>query len=630
MKKITLLIITLIFSFSIYSQTSIITENFEGTNPPTDWSTTSNGDGWLFGVCGGPYWIPPSHTNYAYVNDADAGQSNDASTDYLITPELDLSSYSAVIFKCEVFHDGYSPQGASPIATIEASTDGGNNWNVVDTIQYEADWHSVVVSLSDYVGQSSVKVAIRFNDLGVWTSGMAVDDIEIYEPSPYDVGMISINNQDFIQNGNVNLLGTIKNFGSVEVNNLDISWSIDNGTTVNTDNLTGLSIAAAQTYDFTHSIPIDMSTTQNYNVKVWVSNPNGNSDGNNINDTITKSLVSISQVPQKVVVGEEGTGTWCGWCPGGTVSLKNLKHYYPDSWIGISIHHDDPMVETEYDNTLYPGKLTGLPGGLIDRKNHCEELGVTEFEAGYQERVVKTTPVAVNISNIDWNNSTRELSFDIEATFYTNIDGDFRINAVVTEDEVTGTDNNWDQHNYYHNVEDLIDWEGINWKNLPDPVPAANMVYNDVARKIFGGWSGTAGSIPSSVVDGTVYSHSYSYVFPDTMDENHFNIIGMVIDQNSEEIINAKLTPLIISSVQTKYPYKNVMIFPNPSKGLINIVNARNSKIEIFNINGQKIKEITNYSNFETIDLSNNISGIYIVKIINNESIITKKININR
>jgi len=282
------------------------------------------------------------------------------------------------------------------------------------------------------------------------------------------------------------------------------------------------------------------------------------------------------------------------------------------------------------DYNLYPGKLTGLPSGLIDRQNNFEELGISDFEAVYNERAALITPVAVEIQNINWNNTTQEVTFDVAATFYTNMSAGFRIGAVIKEDHVTGTGGFWDQHNYYSGISSniLIDWEGINYNELSDPIPAADMEYNDVARKIYGGWEGTSGSIPSSVVDGTTYTHTYTYSVPDSVDVNNLTIVGMVINQSTSEIMNAKESDVILSAEQIQSVDNNIFIYPNPTSSLINVVNADNSTIEIYNINGQKIIEISNSSHLEKIDLSNYISGIYFVKVVSDKGVITKKINI--
>ncbi|RKX18640.1 MAG: hypothetical protein DRP35_08945, partial [Candidatus Zixiibacteriota bacterium] len=339
-------------SLLVFSQTDILTEDFEGTSgttPPTGWTRTSNGVGWKFGNnLSSSYWSIPSHTVYAASNDDDAGSSNDGSVDYLITPALDLSSYSAILLDFAEFLDGSYGQSAS----VEVSTNGGTTWTNILDVSAETNWTTITVSLSAYAGQSNVMVGFHANDNGQWASGWAIDDVHIYEPAPYDAAMVSINTAPYVAAGNVNLEGTLQNMGSQVLTSVDIIWTADGGITTHTYNLTGINVAAAETYNFTHSIPADMAITQGYNITMWVENPCGNTDSENSNDTVSKNIFSLSQIPKKFVVGEETGGTWCGWCPRGLVALKDMAHYYPDSWIGISIHNGDPMVCTTYDNAM--------------------------------------------------------------------------------------------------------------------------------------------------------------------------------------------------------------------------------------------------------------------------------------
>ena len=79
------------------------------------------------------------------------------------------------------------------------------------------------------------------------------------------------------------------------------------------------------------------------------------------------------------------------------------------------------------------------------------------------------------------------------------------------------------------------------------------------------------------------------------------------------------------------FEWKNVSIYPNPSKGIftLNLGNKTPSAIEIYDVLGKKIntKTAVQIQNSETnIDLSNVQSGIYFVKIIADDQTIVKRI----
>ena len=52
-------------------------------------------------------------------------------------------------------------------------------------------------------------------------------------------------------------------------------------------------------------------------------------------------LVQRQSAFNRKVVMEEGTGTWCGYCPEGMATILRMKEKYPDNFIAVAIHDDD-------------------------------------------------------------------------------------------------------------------------------------------------------------------------------------------------------------------------------------------------------------------------------------------------
>lgn len=75
---------------------------------------------------------------------------------------------------------------------------------------------------------------------------------------------------------------------------------------------------------------------------------------------------------------------------------------------------------------------------------------------------------------------------------------------------------------------------------------------------------------------------------------------------------------------------EDVVIYPNPAKNVLNIVNAENASIEVFNILGQAIYNKSNIDLNEQVNVSNLTSGAYFVKITDGTSVKTDKFIINR
>lgn len=69
------------------------------------------------------------------------------------------------------------------------------------------------------------------------------------------------------------------------------------------------------------------------------------------------------------MLAEEATGTWCTWCPRGAVFMAKMKEDYPDDFIGIAVHNQDPMTLTSYNTGLtnLPG-FSGFPSVVVRRQ----------------------------------------------------------------------------------------------------------------------------------------------------------------------------------------------------------------------------------------------------------------------
>ncbi len=614
-----------------------INEDFNN-GMPANWTTQSpdGGSGWTtvdVGTSPVPGWQGGTVTDHtgattgavAFCTWNTGGSS--ANDQWLISPQVAITNGDALNFWLQRNPDAYADN-----VDILLSTTGNNTSDFTVTLAQltfgaddgQADWTEYNYDLSAYDGQN-VYIAFREHVADNQNDGSAIflDDVTIGQPEPWDAAITSLTIAPYVTLGNVDVTGVIKNIGVNTITSLDLTWT--DGTNQHTETLSGLSIATGQTYEFTASEQLNVTNAVPYNISAWVTLAN---DADVHNDTATTVVTAVSELVTKKVVGEEAGGTWCGWCVRGIVALKDLAHNYPDTWIGIAVHNGDPMVVNEYDGNMNVG---GYPSGYVDRADG--EVDPGNFEDVYLQRKDMVPPVKIEVVNEAWDAATSTMSFDVKATFVTQLNGNFRLNAVITEDNVTGTGSDWNQANYYSSQSydiDLTDWEGINYKNLPNPIPAADMVYNEVARAILGGFTGVDGSVPASVNDGDVATYSFSYTVPSGQKPEDMHLIGMIIDQNTGEIVNADMIESPVTTGVTKVENTSINIYPNPSTGLVNIKGADNSRIEVLNSVGQLVLTVSNASNMETVNLSNFDNGTYIIRITTNEQVSVKKINIQK
>ncbi len=443
-----------------------------------------------------------------------------------------------------------------------------------------------------------------------------------------DVGMLSINMEGTIEAGTIAIEGTLMNLGTNVLSSVEVNWQVDGGTTY-TETLTGLDLATGENYNFTHA---DAWTATNgaHNLSVWVSNMNGiGTDELPVNDNIDKAIMVINEIFPRTVVYEEGTGTWCGWCVRGLVGLKDMAHYHDDgSWIGIGVHNGDPMVDAAYNSAL---GISSFPSGKINRKSSSVDPGLSTLESAYSSERAITPLAKIDITDKSWNTSTREITVEVTTNFALDMaSADYNAALIIVEDGVTGTASGYAQANYYaSNGIDMIDWEGINWRYLGNPIPAADMVYNHVGRSLVGGWAGVAGSIPASVAYGTGYTYTFTHTLPANQNEDEIELVAIVLDNQTGQIENATSIRMDQSIGIDEHNHEiSFNIFPNPSNGILNITTDRKIDISIHDILGKFVYS-NSIENSKTMDLSHLNSGVYIITVTDGKNQSSQKLVIS-
>jgi len=449
-----------------------------------------------------------------------------------------------------------------------------------------------------------------------------------YSPVDDDIAMVSINMDDVITPGNIDVVGTIRNMSNQKtLTSFDIVYTINGGTASTVYSVSGQSIAPGGTYDFTHDVQWNASAGAQM-VEVTISNPNGITDENPTDNVMSKQILVADELFTKNVVYEEGTGTWCGWCVRGLVGLNTMAHNINDgTWIGIGVHNGDPMAVPAYNNAI-GGYISGYPSGVMDRVANPIDPGLASLQTAYGVHKVIPTIAKINITAETYDDATRAWTIDVATTFGVNIsNADFNTALIIVENGVTGTGPGWEQHNYYAGGGngDMIDYDGTNYANLPSTVPAADMVYNHVGRQLVDGFTGSANSVPTNITSGTANSFSYSGTLDADWDKNEISFVALIINNSTNEIVNATEVRLGHVGINTANK-TNYSIFPNPTTGLVTIIGTDNSQIIVYNMIGDIVYQNNNADKNTTIDLSSFSAGNYIVKIINDTEVSTQKI----
>lgn len=264
--------------------------------------------------------------------------------------------------------------------------------------------------------------------------------------------------------------------------------------------------------------------------------------------------------PRRIVM-EEATGTWCGWCPSGMMTIEQMKKKYPDNFIAIAIHNDYEMqVGNSYNPFL--DMVESYPSAYINRKDWIDPWPF-DIEDMKDKGEAKVTTQARCLS-------AKEVEVESETVFgFSDSEtAEYRLAYVVTEDNVGP----YMQYNAYSNPtaednpDDPMNW----WVHQDSPV---TMTFNDVAREIFD-YNGVEGLLPRVVTEGETYKTKYTLTVPDNVkDLSNVRIVTLILDTRTGEILNADLCS--ISDI--------------PDTSISNITTDDNKRHDIFNSLGMKV-----------------------------------------
>ena len=620
---------------------SIYSQDFEAsTSIPAGWSQTTNATdgGFKFNVntiIQSTYFPIPAHTKFAGTNDDACNCTKNA--DRLATPVLNLSTAGNVFVSFDLFYAAGCYQGPCETLTLDVSTDGGTTYSVFQTLAAATTWQTRVFNMSTYAGQSNVKLRFNYNDGGGWLFGACIDNLNVYSPSNYDLSTLTMNTPFYVQTSSSNTItGTLVNQGVTTTTSMRMNYSINNGAPVST-NLSSLSIAALATYNYSCGTPWVPSTAGTYTVRVWADNINGsNVDQSHANDTATKIVTVVNSFPPHRVVVEEGTGTWCGWCPRGAVFMEDLAINHPGTAIGIAVHNADPMTVTVYDAGI-SGMIGGYPSIVVDRMDVDDPSNV---EAQFQAHTGNFGFATLSMPS-SFNTTSRVLTGSASITMATGLTGSYRLAMVTTQDAVTGTTSTYNQTNYYSSTSQNLPLVGAghNWQTEPNPVPAANMTYDHVARSISGGFTGQSGSLPGTLVDGNTYTYTFTYTVPAAYNIANMHAYLLLIDQTTGYILNGNEGSITVGINENHPNIADVTVYPNPMNSSstigISLTSSQDVAVSVFNMLGENVATINagNLSagahdiNFDSSKLN---SGVYFVKVTAGTSSVSKKIVVEK
>lgn len=601
---------TLLNGWTTIEDTLTNSENYSGLNNSWEVVKLTNGGHAAISVS----WTEP--------------QGNDCDR-WLITPSIAIPEAGYSLMADIMGYETRFPEKVS----IKVSTTGTAKTDfteildvVMDGTTYGAGWNSILANLDSYAGQNIYIAFVNHGD-GYYT---LLDDVQVKVVPPNNISAVSASAPTWTtQNAYIPVSLTIRNEGTAPLTSFDLSYTVNSG---DEQNLSVTNINVAPFTNYTYSFQTSSEGLGGNVVDIIVRNPNGDSEA--ILEDTTTSCSTLVYDPANTlnhnVVLEHFTTGRCPNCPAAHNYLEQLYSTRHDNVIWIAHHvgyYTDNMTITESNQMLRffnDGGSTYAPAIMLDRNQDYateEDPGPVFFPSSdytaqsFDKAMSDPALVSVNISDVNYNPQSRELSLKVSGSFALDLTSAFdspRLTVYLMQDSIVANQSG----------------------------ASASYIHNHVIRACVTDVWGDATAITNTTA-GATYEKTFTYTLPANMRADHTWAAAFVSNYDANNvndchIHNGAKTGFLM---QEKDPTSgiagveasiNVVTYPNPATEMA-FVTAEGTirSYEMVDALGRKVMSQENVNaDILELDVNSLSAGVYFISVTTDNGVATQRLTV--
>ncbi len=427
----------------------------------------------------------------------------------------------------------------------------------------------------------------------------------------YDAALASVAPMRVAVGQNFNEAGTFVNLGTKPISNILFEYTNPDG--------------SQHTYELTSEEPFGYMSTVSFAVPmagnnvsssvecpVEISRLDGKSDMYPSDNILNASIISMSaeDAPERTVVVEIATGTWCGYCPRALASIEYLPEYTDTKHIPIEVHVSDQFEGNNIDGYKpYVNAAPGIPYAWVNRNISCDPwqgLGSDPLAYGFGDVVsfIGTSLVELGI-DVNGVYDADSGTITLESTTIPAIDlsdsGRYKVGFALLENGLLGVQTNYYSHEKSY-PQEYVPEPMMKWWEEKESVL---MEYNYTLRST----SGANGSEPLGdgfiAADSTI-KNSYTFDAADVNDCSKTIAVAFVFDSLAGEIVNAAQSSITMETGVSEINGEDIS--PLVESGILRLVSE--ADIEVYDVSG---RIILSEKSVKSVNLNLLKSGIYVI-----------------
>lgn len=603
--------------------------NFEDDSGGWMVGEDSNEPSWQFGQPAATLINTAASGVNAWVTNL-TGTYNNVELSYLVSPCLDFSNITEdpnISFSLFV-----QTESCCDELWLEVSTDAGANWQKVGTAGTGLNWYNdefnqwwdgdggfqgwVTASnvLTGIAGESAVLVRFVFSsDFSVIQEGVGVDDIFISPPLAQDLAAIgALHTGDDICGSPLDQVQIeITNLGQESLSGFDVSYQINGGAVI-TENVGSLNVDPNEQETFTFSLPFNSAQVGEYEIVTWLDAAGEEFTGN---DT-TSFLLQIGQT-LPFVEDFEAALLPAGWIADDLFPITQFHNnisfvLFDNLWSG------DPSFFAETPLIGVLGDMDSLSFDYRFVDFATDGSTGTELGEGDIFNILISTDCGETYNNVLTIDQSNHITTEVLTT------------VVIQLDEYAGESIKIRFEAFWANGDYYLDIDNINILACPASLDLGATVIGESAE------GAGDGQVTINPGDG-LEPFNYDWDTGDstqTVGGLSAGIYSVTVTDAAGCIDVIEVTVDVLSSVQDPIDIlEDLWLAPNPTTGTttLNVAfkETVNARIQLMNTMGQQIELIADEqikTNQYEIDLTNQPGGLYFIRVLTEDAIITRKL----